>query len=69
MSEQLENFRKLVLEDVALQEILRNERDYNAFVELTVQSGNQRGYSFTAEDVAAAYRESRRKWFERRLDQ
>jgi hypothetical protein len=63
--EDFERFRQLVLEDLALQERLRGTPDLKAFVELTLRLGEERGYRFTAADIEAALRESRRAWLQR----
>ena len=62
--ENLERFREAVLADPGLQERLRATRDREAFAELVVRLGGERGYVFTAEDVAEAMREGRRAWLE-----
>jgi hypothetical protein len=63
--EGFERFRLQVLEDAALQEMLRETPNLKAFLGLTLQLGRERGYSFTAEDVEDALRESRRAWLQR----
>jgi hypothetical protein len=60
-----EQFRRLVLQDPALQGRLRDTPDRGAFIRLTVQLGNERGYTFTAADVEDALRRSQRAWVER----
>lgn len=66
--ESLEQFRQLVLQDLALQEKLGETDDRETFLALVVRSGEERGYSFTAEDVEAALRASRRAWLERWIE-
>ena len=63
--ESLERFRRHVLQDVALQERLRETGDHEIFVVLVVSLGEELGYIFTSEDVEAALRTSRRAWLER----
>jgi hypothetical protein len=63
--ESFEQFRHLVLEDVTLQERLRETPNLKAFLDLTLRLGREHGYSFTARDVEDALRESRRAWLQR----
>lgn len=63
--ESFEQFRNLVLQDVALQEQLRATTDHRSFVDLVVRVGGERGCHFTPEDVEAAMRASRQLWIER----
>ncbi|MGB9179271.1 MAG: Nif11-like leader peptide family natural product precursor [Pyrinomonadaceae bacterium] len=65
--EKLENFQKLVLRDLSLQEKLRDITDREAFIVLTVRLGEEYGCSFRREDVEEALRASRRAWGERWL--
>ncbi len=66
MSQQaFEQFRQVVLQDLALQERLRATTDHRSFLDLVVRVGGERGCHFTAEDVEAAMRASRRAWIER----
>jgi hypothetical protein len=58
--ESLELFRKLVLEDEALQERLRVETNEEAFITQVVRLGNDRGHHFTADEVDAVLRDARR---------
>ena len=60
-----EQFRTLVLQDPSLQAQLRETPDRDAFIRLTVQLGNKRGYAFTVADVEAALRTSQCVWIER----
>jgi Nif11 domain len=69
MSEEgFEQFHRLVLEDVGLQERLRESDDLESFLELILQLGEERGCRFTAADVEAALRKSRRAWLERWIE-
>jgi predicted ribosomally synthesized peptide with nif11-like leader len=52
----LDRFRELVLEDPALQEQLRQREDVAQFRALVLQLGQERGFDFTEDDVAAAMR-------------
>lgn len=61
----LEQFRQLVLEDSALQEKLRETPDLKAFLDLTLQLGNDLGYSFTVEDIEFVIKQSRLAWLQR----
>jgi hypothetical protein len=66
MSQQaFEQFRHIVLQDLALQERLRATTDHRSFLDLVVRVGGERGCHFTHEDVQAAMRASRRAWIER----
>lgn len=60
-----EQFRQLVLKDATLQERLRETPNLSAFLDLTMQLGEELGYSFTVEDIQGALRESRRAWLQR----
>ncbi len=60
-------FRRLVLEDPALQAQLWAVSDREAFVALTVALGQQRGCRFDDEAVKQAMQTGRRTWIERWL--
>lgn len=62
---ELDRFCNSVFEDVSLQERLRQVIDRELFIELVVQFGEDRGFSFNAQDVDEAIRANRRAWFER----
>ena len=64
-TESFEQFRQIVLQDVALQERLRATTDPRSFVDLLVRVGDERHCHFTPEDVQAAMRASRKRWIER----
>jgi hypothetical protein len=53
----LDRFCARVLEDIALQEKLREPDDMQGFVALVLDTARRCGFSFTAEDVNAAVRE------------
>jgi Nif11 domain len=55
--QQLDQFCAFVLDDVALQEKLRDSDDFQGFAALVVDTARRCGFSFTAEDVSAAMRE------------
>ena len=61
----LERFRALVLEDVGLQEELRDIVDRELFVARVQQLGAARGCRIAAGDVEEAIRAGRRGWLER----
>jgi hypothetical protein len=63
--ENFEQFRNLVLEDLSLQKELRAFTLRDVFIARVVQSGAERGFQFTAEDVVEAMNASRRAWIER----
>ena len=65
--ESFEQFCRLVLQDVSLQEKLRAASDFQSFTPLAVQLGGERGFDFTAADVEAARNASQRAWLERWL--
>ena len=60
--ESFEQFRQLVLQDISLQERLRETPDRESFLTLVVQLGEELGHDFTVEDVEAAMRESQMAW-------
>jgi hypothetical protein len=63
--EQFEEFRKIVLEDSALQERLRDIDEREPFILRVVELGAECGFEFTNETVAEAMRDARRAWIER----
>jgi len=63
--ENFERFRQQVLGDAALQLELREVTNQEIFVQRVRQLGEERGYSFTVEEVEAAMRAGRRVWIER----
>ena len=65
--ESYEAFRRVVLQDAALQEKLRAASDFQVFTPLAVQLGRERGFDFAAVDVEAARQASQRAWIERWL--
>ena len=64
--EALTGFCNLVFEDAGLQERLRSVADKRLFVDLVVRLGEERGFSFNADDVEVVIRENRQvrleKW-------
>ena len=68
MSQQsFEEFRRVVLADLALQQRLQRENDFQALARLVVELGRERGFVLTREDVETARRSSQRAWLERWL--
>jgi hypothetical protein len=65
--QQLERFGELVLADRELHDRLRDTANQEAFIELAIRLGAERGCVFTAPVVEAALREQRRAWLERWL--
>jgi predicted ribosomally synthesized peptide with nif11-like leader len=65
--EQLEQFRRAVLESPALQARLRETPDRQSFVALMLRLGAEHGYQFTAAEVEGAISAARREWYERWL--
>ena len=60
--EALSEFRQRVLADAELQAQLWRAAERDAFIELCVRLGAERGYSFTRAEVAAALQAGRRAW-------
>lgn len=63
-NENLEQFRRIVIGDVALQQQLVHVSDRDAFLRCVVELGVAHGYRFTVADVEQALQASRRAWFE-----
>jgi predicted ribosomally synthesized peptide with nif11-like leader len=63
--EQFEQFRNIVLEDLSLQKQLRAFIGREEFIVRVIESGAERGFQFTAENVMEAMNASRRAWIER----
>jgi hypothetical protein len=61
----LEGFIDLTFEDPSLQEQLRQVNDRMLFIDLVVRLGEERGFSFNAQDVVDVLRANRRAWLER----
>jgi hypothetical protein len=59
------DFRRLVLDDPALQERLRSVPAWPAFAEIAVEEAAERGVPLTAEDVLAAREAALRTWLDR----
>lgn len=66
--EDLQSFRQTVLNDLNLQERLRQTDDRESFIRLVVGLGRQLGYRFTANDVDNALRAEQQAWIERWID-
>jgi hypothetical protein len=62
-----EQFRHQVLQDLRLQERLRDIRDREMFIQELVSLGQEQGYSFGVEEITLALQASRRAWIERGL--
>ncbi|WP_163993109.1 Nif11-like leader peptide family natural product precursor [Pyxidicoccus caerfyrddinensis] len=62
--EDFERFRRLVLEDVTLQEALKATADVPAFLALARRLGAERGCHFTEEELRETMRAARRTWLE-----
>lgn len=60
-----EEFRRLVLQDLKLQCLLRDEPDQQEFIALAVRLGAERDCHFTADDVLMEIQAGRRAWIER----
>jgi len=63
--QEFERFRRLVLENVQIQERLRLTNDRESFARLAVRIGRELGYAFNHEDVATVIRAARRAWFDK----
>jgi hypothetical protein len=66
--EELQRFRQMVLNDLKLQQRLRQTDDRESFIRLLVGVGRQLGYRFTAADADNALRAEQQAWFERWID-
>jgi hypothetical protein len=60
-------FRERVLQDVALQDRLKDIADRDEFITLVEQLGGEGGFTFTRDDVMLAMQANRRAWIERML--
>jgi hypothetical protein len=65
--ESFDQFRQIVLDDMALQERLQATTDRHEFVDLVVLLGEERGCHFTAADVEAAMSANRKAWLQHRM--
>lgn len=63
--EKFEEFRRLVLRDLSLQEKLRDFTKLDPFVNRVVELGRDLGLEFSRDDVAEAMRANKRLWIER----
>ena len=66
--ESLEQFRRFVLGDAALQQRFRAVPESAEFVALAVQLGAEHGYDFTVDEIEDVMRTKRREWLERWLE-
>ncbi|WP_434348642.1 hypothetical protein ACN6A1_15245 [Myxococcus virescens] len=64
-AEAFERFRLRVLEDITLQDALRETPDTPAFVARAIELGASHDCHFSAEDIHEALRAARRVWRER----
>lgn len=60
-----EGFCRLVSEQPALHQALRETPDLDSFLALAVQLGKAHGFDFTSGAVLLALQEKRREWLER----
>ncbi|HKA21360.1 MAG TPA: aspartyl/asparaginyl beta-hydroxylase domain-containing protein [Blastocatellia bacterium] len=60
-----DRFCNLVLQDLTLQEQLKDVMDKELFFEMVVRLGNERGYHFSVNEVRAAFKARRRAWIQR----
>ena len=65
--DEFDKFRRLVLEDVSLQEALRDLNDWREFIDVVIEMGAARGFQFRSDDVEDEIRASRRQWIERTI--
>lgn len=65
-SENLEQFRRIVVEDEALQQQLVGVAERDEFIRRVVELGAAYGYVFTAADVQHALHASRRAWLKQK---
>lgn len=63
--EDFEQFHKMVLQDVSLQESLRDIEFRNDFIDAVVEKGKEKGFDFGKEDVENKMNDYRRAWLER----
>jgi hypothetical protein len=66
--EELQRFRQRVLNDLKVQQRLRQTDDRESFIRLLVGLGRQLGYRFTAADADNAMRAEQQAWIERWID-
>jgi Nif11 domain len=51
VSQQVKQFHQLILQDRSLKERLKTAADFSSFVHMTVEIGQEQGYSFTVTEV------------------
>ena len=51
VSQEVEQFHRLVIQDLSLKEKLKQSANQESFVKLAVQLGKENGYSFTPSEV------------------
>lgn len=65
--EDFEQFHQMVLQDISLQESLREIEYRKDFITAVVEKGREKGFDFGVEDVENKMRENQRAWIERWL--
>lgn len=63
--EDFEQFHRMVLQDISLQETLRVIEYRKDFIAAVVKKGKENGFDFGTEDVEEKMNEYRRAWIER----
>lgn len=63
--EDFEQFHRMVLQDISLQETLRVIEYRKDFIAAVVEKGREKGFDFDTEDVEEKMNEYRRAWIER----
>lgn len=58
-------FRRIVLDDPALQERLRSFGEWHRFVEAAIAAASERGIALSEGDMLAAREEAKRSWLDR----
>lgn len=62
-----EQFHRIVLQDVSLQESLREIEYRKDFIAAVVEKGKENGFDFSAHDVEETMLDNQRAWIERWL--
>lgn len=55
----------MILNDLEIQDRLKNVTDRDKFILKVVELGEKSGFEFTSEDVEEQMRENRRQWHEK----
>lgn len=61
----LQDFCRMILNDLEIQDRLKNVTDRDKFILKVVELGEKSGFEFTSEDVEEQMRENRRQWHEK----